>query len=137
MKKMVLYGLWALQFILCAVLGFIHDTDAVGKIFQTILSVLFFVPAGILLADGIRQKDRKELLRLRIISISSLGTTLVLLIANVLSVGASATVGNVLFWILTVVSTPMVCSRYWVLTLFLWACLLMGSLSGRKPRKSA
>ena len=134
MKKLILYSLWALQFILCAVLGFIHDTDALGTVLQTVLSVLFFIPAFLLLIDGRKKGDSKELRRLRIISLCSLGATLVLLVVNVLSVGASETVGNVLFWILTVVSVPMICSRYWVLSLFLWACLLMGSFPGRKTQ---
>ena len=39
------------------------------------------------------------------------------------------TMGNALFGVLIVVSSPMVCSGYWALSLFLWACLLMVSHS--------
>ncbi len=134
MRKWILYGFWVAQFILCAVLGFIHNTDNLGKILQTVLGIAFFVPAVILLIDAIRQGDRKELLRLAVISGSSLGATMILLVVNVLSVGASVTVGNVLFGILTVVSAPMVCCRYWIVSLFLWACLLMGALYGRRRK---
>lgn len=134
MKKWFLYGFWAVEFILCAVLGFFHNTDAAGKVLQTVLYLLFFVPPAILLADGIRKKDGKELLRLAIISASSLGATMVFLVANVLSVGASKAVGDALYGILIVVSSPMVCSRYWLASLFLWACLLMGALYGRKKK---
>lgn len=134
MKKWILYGFWAVQFILCAVLGFIHNTDTLGKALQTVLGAAFFVPPGILLADGIRKKDKPELDRLAIISGASLGATMILLVANVLTVGASVTVGDVLFGILTVISAPMVCCRYWILSLFLWACLLMGALYGRRRK---
>ena len=134
MKKWILYGFWVVEFILCASLGFIHNANAVGKVFQTILSLLFFVPPAILLVDAIRKKERGEPLRLIIISAASLALTMVLLVANVLSVGASKAVGDALYGILIVVSSPMVCSRYWLLSLFLWACLLMGALYGRKQK---
>ena len=134
MKKWILYGFWVVEFILCAILGFIHNASAVGKVFQTILSLLFFVPPAILLVDAIRKKERGELLRLIIISAVSLALTMVLLVANVLSVGATKAVGDALYGILIVVSSPMVCSRYWLLSLFLWACLLMGALYGRKQK---
>ena len=134
MKKWILYGFWVVEFILCAILGFIHNANAVGKVFQTILSLLFFVPPAILLVDAIRKKERGELLRLIIISTVSLALTMVLLVANVLSVGATKAVGDALYGILIVVSSPMVCSRYWLLSLFLWACLLMGALYGRKQK---
>ena len=134
MKKWILYGFWVVEFILCASLGFIHNANAVGKVFQTILSLLFFVPPAILLVDAIRKKERGELLRLIIISAVSLALTMVLLVANVLSVGTTKAVGDALYGILVVVSSPMVCSRYWLLSLFLWACLLMGALYGRKQK---
>ena len=134
MKKWILYGFWVVEFILCASLGFIHNANAVGKVFQTILSLLFFVPPAILLVDAIRKKERGELLRLIIISAVSLALTMVLLVANVLSVGTTKAVGDALYAVLVVVSSPMVCSRYWLLSLFLWACLLMGALYGRKQK---
>ena len=133
MKKWILYGFWVVEFILCASLGFIHNANAVGKVVQTILSLLFFVPPAILLVDAIRKKERGELLRLIIISAVSLALTMVLLVANVLSVGATKAVGDALYGILIVVSSPMVCSRYWLLSLFLWACLLFATLQKSRP----
>ena len=44
-----------------------------------------------------------------------------------LAVGSEA-LGNVLHYILVVVSSPMIASGHWALSLFLWACLLMVSL---------
>ena len=51
------------------------------------------------------------------------------MVLNVLSAMGTVTMGNALFGVLIVVSSPMVCSGYWALSLFLWACLLMVSHS--------
>ena len=50
-----------------------------------------------------------------------------LILNFVLAVG-SETLGDVLHSVLTIVSAPMICSGYWVLSLFGWACLLMVSI---------
>ena len=50
--------------------------------------------------------------------------TLVLLVCNFLSVLGSEALGNVLHYMLIILSTPMVCCGAWGLSLFLWACLL-------------
>ena len=62
----------------------------------------------------------------------SLGLTLLLLIVNFMTALSSEFLGTVVYGILTVVSAPMICSGYWVLSLFLWACLLMVSLKKSK-----
>ena len=43
-------------------------------------------------------------------------------------------VGLAFHYILAVVSTPMFCVRYWIVSLFLWACLLMGTLYGKRQK---
>ena len=58
-----------------------------------------------------------------------LTAALLALVLNVLSAMGTVTMGNVLFAVLIVVSSPMVCSGYWALSLFLWACLLIVSHS--------
>ena len=65
---------------------------------------------------------------IRNLSGASLGLTLVLLVANFLSVMGSARLGLVLDAILTVLSAPMVCSGYWALSIFLWAFLFIASV---------
>ena len=60
---------------------------------------------------------------------AALGLTLLALVLNVLSAMGTVTMGNALFGVLIVVSSPMVCSGYWALSLFLWACLLIVSHS--------
>ncbi len=135
MKEKQIWFFWGLLFIICAGLGFIHDAKGIAKFFQVLLSVLFFVPPTILLVTGLKQGQKKTVRMIRYISLSSLCLTLVLLIANVLSVGASEDLGDALYYFLIVLSAPMVCSGTWAMSLFLWACLLMGSFYRRKPPK--
>lgn len=125
MKEKLAYILWGILFVLCAGLGFLQPQDGFAGGLLTAVSLLFFVPGVLLLYWGRRKP-------VRIISALSLGMTLVLLLANFASLGMSEIAGNILYGILTVVSSPMVCSGYWVLSLFLWACLLMGSFLKRK-----
>lgn len=127
MKEKILYCIWGCLFILCVGLGFIPNPAGLGKAILVMLSVLFFVPGAMILIDGIRTGDRKAVLRIRWISICSLALTAIFLIANFLSVRASHAVGETLYELLVIVSSPMVCSQYWVLSLFLWSCLLTGS----------
>lgn len=127
MKEKTLYILWGFLFILCAGLGFIPEPTGFGKAVLVILSLLFFVPGTLLLVNAIRDQNRKTVLCVRLISACSLGLTLILLVANILSVNASEVLGNILYWLLVVASSPMICGQYWLLTLFLWGCLLTGS----------
>ena len=128
MNKKVLFVLWGVLFILCAGLGFIPEPQGVLKGVMTAASVLFFLPPAVLLYRA----DRDTGLLIRNLSALSLGTTLLTLILNFGLAVSSETLGNILHYILVVVSSPMICSGYWVLSLFLWACLLMGSLKKTK-----
>ena len=120
MYKKSLFALWGILFILCAGLGFLPESNG----WMTALSVLFFLPPAVLLC----QKQRNAALLVRNLSALSLGLTVVVLSLNFMLAVSSETLGNILHYILVIVSAPMVCSGYWVLSLFLWACLLMGSL---------
>ena len=124
MKKNVLFILWGVLFVLCAGLGFLPETTG-G---MTALSILFFLPPVLLLHGADRERDRHTLRLVRNLSVLSLAVTLVTLILNFVLAVSSETLGNILHYILVIVSTPMLCSGYWVLSLFLWACLLMVSL---------
>ena len=95
----------------------------------TVLSVAFFAPPAYLLYAAKKEKDAHTLKLVRGISLLSLGLTLLALVLNVLSAMGTVTMGNALFGVLIVVSSPMVCSGYWALSLFLWACLLIVSHS--------
>lgn len=128
MNKKLLFPLWGCLFILCAGLGFIPEPEGAVRFVLTALSIAFFVPPTLLLYGAMLSEDRHTMKLVRNFSIASLGITLVLLILNFLSALSAQWLGLVLYYVLTIVSSPMICSGYWVLSLFLWACLLMASL---------
>ena len=132
MKKNILYGCWLALYALCAGLAHVAEPTARQSTAHTLLSILFFVPAAILLIDALRKKDEKTLLVLRFAAIASLALTLIMLLVNMLSVLSSELVGNILYEMLIFVSVPMICSRHWVISLFLWACLLILTLPKKK-----
>ena len=134
MKTRILYITWAGLYAVCAVLGLIPVSGGVGKALFLLTSLIFFIPPAILLYNARKSGDRKTLRRIGLISASSLGLTLLFLLANILSTGASGRVGEVLHGILALVSAPMFCSQYWLISLFLWACLLMVTLR-KTPKK--
>jgi len=124
MNKKSLFALWGVLFVICAGLGFIPEPQGTLKTVMTGLSVLFFLPPALLLY----RSDRYTAMLIRNLSALSLGVTMVTLILNfVLAVG-SETLGNMLHYVLVVVSSPMIASGHWALSLFLWACLLMVSM---------
>ena len=127
MKKTVLFALWGGLFVISAALGLADNTKA-----GLWVSILFFLPPSLLLCDAGKAGDKSAVLLIRNLAALSLGLTLVLLILNVVFAVKSQAVGNFLHGILGVVSTPMLASGYWALSLFLWACLLM---VGRKLAK--
>ena len=120
MKIKLTYALWAVLFVICGCLGFVQNPTGFGKVLLVLSSLIFFIPGFVLLSWGQRKG-------VRIISICSLAVTLVLLMANFLSVLASKLVGDILYGLLVFFSSPMLCSQFWVLSLFLWACLLMST----------
>lgn len=128
MKQKTLYVLWGGLFILCAGLGFIPEPAATLQGVMTTLSLLTFLPPALLLYRASREQDRQTILLIRNLSALSLGLTLVLLILNFLSATASETLGSILYYTLVIVTSPMIASHHWALTLFAWACLLMVSL---------
>ena len=134
MRKKTLFALWGGLFILCAVLGFIPEPGGFARGLLTALSVVFFLPGGVLLYRAKRGKDRATAVLIRNLSVASLGLTLLILLANFLSFGAPDAVGDGLYAVLVILSSPMVCSGYWLLSLFLWACLLVASLDILKKK---
>ncbi|MBO5953743.1 MAG: hypothetical protein J6Q53_06480 [Oscillospiraceae bacterium] len=129
------YLIWGVLFILCAGLGFIPEPEGLIKAIMVLVSFLFFVPPGWLLYRAVRSGNRQGLCCLRNLSAISLGLTLVLLVVNFLSVGASEAVGNYLYGLLVIFSAPMVCSQFWAVSLFLWACLMMTALTFLREKK--
>ena len=129
-KYKYLYLVWAVLFAATAVLGLIFPVaeGALKTVFQ-IISVLFFVPPWVILQKAQAEEVSKHRKLIRNLSLASLIGTVILVCASFLTVGQSEVLGNVLHAALTVVSAPMICSNMYILPLFLWAMLLMGSLS--------
>ena len=125
MKVKTLFILWGGLFVLCAALGFVNTESVAAQILMTALSIVFFIPAALLLRKCKESGNCSIALLVRNFSAASLLLTAALLIANFLSVLAPAWLGNMLHIILVIVSAPMICSGYWVLSLFLWACLMI------------
>lgn len=132
MTKRTLFILWGGLFAFCAVLGlagvWLGTLSLLVQSFFTAAAMAFFVPPAVLVYRAFRENDRDVLALVRNLSLASLILTAVTLVANLLSAMESELVGDLLYGILVVVSTPMVCSGYWALSLFLWACLLMTTL---------
>lgn len=134
MNQKFLYALWCGLFLLCAGLGFIPEPEGVLKGLMVILALCCFVPPFLLLYRASRANDRRTLALLRNLAAASILATLVLLIANFMSILAPETVGNILHYVLVVVSSPMVCGQYWALSLFLWAFLMIAAMAGLKKK---
>ena len=126
-KELILYAIWLCLYILCVGLGTVEEAEGAGKVFFVLTSLIFFIPGVLLLLLGRKEKNRRMLLRVRILSICSLGLTVAVFCANVIAVAASSQLGSFLHDLLNLVSAPMFCARYWVLSLFCWACLLSSS----------
>ena len=126
-KEMVLYAAWLCLYILCVGLGTVETVEGIGKVFFVLTSLIFFIPGVWLLILGMQEKDKKMILRVRIIAIASLAATVIVFCANVAAVAASSRMGGFLNDLLNLVSAPMFCSQYWILSLFCWASLLSGS----------
>ena len=133
MKEIILYALWGCMYILCTGLGFVPNPAGFGKILLTLTSLIFFLPGAAIVYHARKVRDRKSLIRIRWISSISLILTVVVLILNFFSVHWSAAAGRNLYQLLVLVSAPMICSQYWIVSLFLWACMLTASFQKKHP----
>ena len=127
MKSKTLFALWGSLFVLCAALGFVPNPTGALRVLLILAAFGFFAPPLILIRTGGRKTRRL----IGILAMVSLGLTTFLIILNFLSVGFSAAVGDALYALLIIISTPMICGHYWVLSLFGWAWLLFDSRAKR------
>ena len=132
LKVTVSYCVWLCLYILCVGLGTIEEVAGIGKVLFILTSLIFFLPGAYILYLGKQEKNRKILRGVRICAICSLALTMIVFCANVMAVGAGASVGNNLYQVLNLVSAPMFCAQYWIVSIFLWACLLSASLMKTK-----
>ncbi len=128
MKKRNLYIAWGVFYLFCTVLGFIPAKE--GGFFALCmgLGLGFFVPPMLLMCRG----EKKTVQLVTTLSGVSLAATALMLVLNVLTVGASAAVGEMFYWLLILVSSPMICIQVRGISLFLWACLLFAGLGKLK-----
>ena len=128
MKKSVVYGIWAAIYCICVGLGFVPNPTGLGKALLVMSSLICFLPPFYLYWLARKEKCRKTMLVLRLISGGILTLSALLISLNFLSVYFSAHTGLILYVMLVMFTAPMMCGQYWVLSLFLWACVFMVSL---------
>ena len=131
-KVIISYCVWLCLYILCVGLGTVENIEGVGKVLFILTSLIFFLPGVYILYLGRKEKNKKVILGVRIVAICSLALTVIVFCVNVIAVGASANVGRDLYDLLNLVSAPMFCAQYWILSVFLWACLFSASLKKLK-----
>ena len=136
MDKKFWYVLWGALYILCAGLGFLGEANGFITALLILLALGCFIPPAALLYRGIQSGDRKLICRIRNLSALSLGGTLALMVLNLLcAAGSTQAMGDLLFGLLVLVSSPMYCMRNGFVSLFLWACLLMVGIRHTKKKK--
>lgn len=135
--KGILKALWAGMYILCVVMSLLPSPSGGTKVLLILFALLFFVPPFADVYFSWKRKDQQELRLVRKLCLLSLGATLVTLVANVLSVLGGEALGNVLYYLLVVVSVPMICGQYWAYSLLLWAILLWCTIAALGKRKKA
>ena len=124
MTKKSLYMIWAALFVLTAGLGFIQKPGGAGQVCCIVLAVSFFVPPAVLVYLGWKRNDRESLRLVRNLAFGSLLVTLLVLVANFMTLGAPVWVGDLLYAVMVIVTAPMVCGQAWVVSLLLWAALM-------------
>ena len=132
LKEIISYCVWLCLYILCVGLGTVEEVAGIGKVLFILTGLIFFLPGIYLLHLGKQEQNKKMILRVRIVAICSLALTMIVFCANVIAVSADASVGRNLYEMLNLVSAPMFCVQYWIISIFLWACLLSASFQKNK-----
>ena len=121
LNKYILAAIWIGMFILCAVLGYLPPQEGANKWMLAIFALLFFLPPALRVYLGWTEKDRKLVKLLQKISLIVVISTVALLVINLLSVAlilvmpesTALIVGDILYYLLILVSTPMICGQFW------------------------
>lgn len=133
MLNTYLYIFWIFFYMLNAALGVLGLPGWVG----IVACLLFFLPPAILLHRAGKAGDRRGVARIRNISLGWLGLAVLMIILNIATVYMSETAGDVLYYAMAVLCAPLVSGEYWVLSLFLFSCLLMSSLRQLREMKKS
>ena len=134
MNKKKWYIAWGVLYAVCTGLSCIPEPQGVVAGLAVTAALLFFLPPAVLLYRAVPREQWAVVKLIRILSIASLSLTFVVLILNFASVGLSDALGLFLHGALILVSVPMICMQSWVVSLFLWAVLLMVTLKYRKKK---
>ena len=132
MSNTVLYALWAGLYALCAALGFLTAPGPALRLLMIILSAVMFAPPLVLNYRAAKAGNRRTLELVRNLSFGWLVVASMLLIASFMTVFSLEWVGNLLHSLLTVASSPLVCSNNWALTIFCWAFVFFDARSKLK-----
>ena len=129
MKKLsykTLYIAWAGMFALTVVLGF-QFPEPESRLLQVVLiliALLFFLPPWVVLVKAKAEDQRFHVRLVGLLAVASIVLTVLLIILNIMSPMWSEAVGNALNAAMIVVSTPMVCSNFYVSSLFMWGVII-------------
>ena len=134
MKQKKWYAAWCVLYCVCVGLGFVPQPEGVLAGFMVLMALAFFLPPVMLLRWAIPREKWGTVRLIRKLSVISLAATLLALMLNFLTIGAARVWGDIINAVLVLVSAPMVCIQAWVVSLFLWACLLMVTLKYRKMK---
>ena len=132
MSNTVLYAIWGALFVLCAALGFVTEPGEGLQFLMSTLSVALFLPPFLLNYRSAKAGDRRTLELIRNLALGWLAVTSLLLVGNFLTVFASEWLGNLLYSLLILVSSPLVACGSWALAIFLWACVFFDARSKLK-----
>ena len=135
MNRKSLLALWGGLFVVCAAFGFVPQPTGALTFLMAALSLVFFAPPVLLLRQAGLEGHVPTAVLVRNLAALSLGLTLAALVANVLSLLGSVTLGNVMHVVLVIVSAPMFCAQIWVIPLFCWAFLMIGAHKLQKMMK--
>ena len=128
MKKSTLFYIWGGIYTLCVLLSLIPAPSVALKAVLWVLAVGFFVPPVLLRL----QKEEKTTRLLFWLCVGVLAATFLLLLLNIVTFAAPTWVGNLLYYILLLVSVPAAACGSYGLSLFLWACLLFSCWKRKK-----
>lgn len=134
MKYNTLYRFWIGLYAATVVLGLLFPgaQNAAGRFFLGLIAAVFFVPPWLILAKAKKADNRHHIRVIRYLSIAWLAVALVLFCAGILSVWLGEGAGNLVHILMSVICAPLVCSNYYVMPMFLWATLLIGSFGKGK-----
>ena len=143
LDKYILFAAWIGMYIMCAVLGFLPPQEGANKWLLVVIALLFFVPPALLVYQGWKQKKDQQMKIVQRISLIVVIATVTMLVFNLLSVAliivmpeeTALVLGDVLYDLLILVSTPMLCGQYWGIGLVGWVVLMWCCISLRQMLK--